>query len=295
MPISCEDLAQYGICLVPPSAPEYQPLVADIVNRLRSRPNGSPPVHDEASSFSSGHDDTSVVLLNRSSRAIASVAYIWHVRLSNRNGRVVTHSYSPGTNASVLLPFCLNKLISKHRYYWHAIFPGSKRLVRFNGSILGDNTDTRPPEPDELWHGGFFSSSSVDRTEGEPVKLSLDGVFFEDGGFAGPDQLGSWEQTVSAAETYLELGALAREARHSGMSADEFFRTVRDVTGQPEQGRLPPPPPPGLDRASGPLREFERSMVGWRVLHMRERLHDDVVIERVAEWSDAVIPKFHKL
>jgi hypothetical protein len=127
------------------------------------------------------------------------------------------------------------------------------------------------------------------------VKLSLDGVFFEDGGFAGPDQLGSWEQTVSAAETYLELGALAREARHSGMSADEFFRTVRDVTGQPEQGRLPPPPPPGLDRASGPLREFERSMVGWRVLHMRERLHDDVVIERVAEWSDAVIPKFHKL
>jgi hypothetical protein len=294
MPISCEDLASYGVYLVAPSAPEYQSIVADIVNRLHSRPKGGPPLGDECLAFTSEHGHNhSAVLLNHAGRAIASIAYIWHARLAN--GRVVTHSYSPGTNASVLLPFCLNKLISKHHYYWHTIFPGSKRLVRFNGSILGDNTDTRPPEPDELWHEGFFYSSSVDRTEGEPVKLSLDGVFFEDGGFAGPDQLGSWEQTVSAAETYLEVGALAREARHSGMSADEFFRTVRDLTGQPEKGRLPPPPPPGLDCASGRLREFERSMVGWRVLHMRELLLDDVVIESVAEWSDATIPEFRKL
>ncbi len=127
------------------------------------------------------------------------------------------------------------------------------------------------------------------------MKLTLDGVFFEDGGFAGPNQLGSWEETIAAAEIYVELGALGREAQCSGTAPAEFFRKVRVLTGQPDDDRLPPPPPPGLPRHSEKLREYERRFGGWRVLRMRERLSDEVVIERVAEWSDVAFPKYHKL
>ncbi len=124
MPILCEDLARYGVCLVAPSAPEYQSLIADIVNRLHSRPKGGPPVGDESLAFTSKHDDddASAVLLNRADRAIASIAYIWHVRLTN--GHVGAQAYSPGTNASVLLPFELNQTRKKFNYYWQPFFLG---------------------------------------------------------------------------------------------------------------------------------------------------------------------------
>jgi hypothetical protein len=300
MPIICEDLAQCGVVLIPPSAPEYPQLVAEILNRLRSRPKGGPPVDDETIAFDSEHDnEASAVLLNQAARAIVSIAYIWHVRLADRDGRVVTHSFLPGTNASVLLPFQLNDRIKKFDYYWRTIFPGSKRFIRFDGQILGDNTDVRPPEPDELWHGGFFGFGGGKEREGkEPVKLTLDGIFFEDGGFAGPDRLGAWEQTVSAAETYLEVATLAREAQRSGVLPADFFFRIRSLTGQPEEGRLPPPPPPGPDvgrRNPRLLRERERSMVGWQVLQMRKHMSDEAVIEHVAHWSDIFVPKFHKL
>lgn len=113
-----------------------------------------------------------------------------------------------------------------------------------DGSLFGDNTDVRPPAADELWHGGFFGSSggsASDRSEAvEPVKLTLDGVFFVDGGFAGPNRLGSWEQTVSAALAYLACAALAREAREAGTSPAGFSSSSRNSLAKPiHHGCLP--------------------------------------------------------
>jgi len=300
MSIVCEDLAQYGVVLIPPSAPEFDALVLNISNRLASRPRGGPPVDDEPFAFGSEDNrKASALLLNQANRAIVSIAYIWHVRLAHRDGRVVTHSCLPGTNASVLLPFELNDRVKKFDYYWKTIFPGSKRLIQFGGQMLGDNTDVRPPEPGELWHGGFVSWGGGKECEGrKPVKLTLDGIFFEDGGFAAPDRLGAWEQTVSAAEAYLEVAALAREAQRSGMPPADFFLRMRTLTGQPEEGRLPAPPPPGPSVGPcdpAPLRERERGMVGWRALQMRAHMSDETAIENIANWSDNLVPRFHKL
>jgi hypothetical protein len=300
MSIICEDLAQHGVFLIPPSAPEYQELVADILSRLEARPKGGPPIDNQTIAFNSERDrDASAVLLNRASRAIASVAYIWHVRLAHRGDEVVAFSVSPGTNPSVLLPFELNERTKKFDYFWRTIFPGSKRLIRFDGSIVGDNTDVRPPEQDELWHGGFFGFGGGTNREGkEPVTLTLDGIFFEDGGFAGPDRLGSWEQIVSAAETYLAAAALARGTQRSGMTATDLFLRIRTLTGQPENGRLPPPPPPapfGGRRDPESLRECERRLVGWQIQEMRTQVGDNAAMERIAKWSEMPLPNFHKL
>jgi hypothetical protein len=291
MPITCRGLEEHGVVLIPPSAPEYPELVEDILTRTRARAKGGPPADEDDLAFS---PDGSVVLRNLGSKAIVSIAYIWDVRL-HPDGRVVTHSVMPGTNPSVLLPFGLRERVIKFDRYWKMIFPGSKRLIRFEGSMLGDNTDVRPPEVDELWHGSFFGfGGHIQRAGRQPLRLTLDGVFFEDGGFAGADELGIYEQTVSAAETFLELAQLARKARQIGMSPTEFLHQVCALTGQSEGGRLPPPPPPGPHR-SGSLRERERAIVGFQVLQMRTSLGDEALIEQVANWGDLPVPAFHKL
>jgi hypothetical protein len=220
-------LARYGVVLIPPSTETYFELLADIERRLQIRAKGSPPVENDGISRTSEHDTGgSAILLNRAQVAIASVAYIWSCR--NRNGRIIPHQFSPGTSVSVLLPFGLNDRVRKFDAFWNTIFPGSKRLMTADGHWYGDNTDVRGAAEDELWQGGFVSTSGGSRNDlDEPAKLTLDGVFFVDGGFAGPNRLGAWEHTVFAAEAHLVCAALAREAREKGTPPDVFFVQVQ--------------------------------------------------------------------
>ena len=78
MTLVCEDLARYGVVLVPPSTTEYFELLADIEQRLQNRPAGSPPIKNDAISRIAEHDTSgSAILLNRAQVAIASTAFIW--------------------------------------------------------------------------------------------------------------------------------------------------------------------------------------------------------------------------
>jgi len=69
--------------------------------------------------------------------------------------------------------------------------------------MVGDNTDVRGPKPDEVWKGGCISGiGGGGYNPGLPIKsvtLILDGVFFLDGGFAGPNRSGLWEQVTKEA------------------------------------------------------------------------------------------------
>jgi hypothetical protein len=152
----------------------------------------------------------------------------------------------------------------------------------------------RAPEEDELWHGGFFSMSGGSVSDSEqPVKLTLDGVFFVDGGFAGPDTLGVWEHTRFAAEAFLACAALARK------SASDFFTRVQQLTGQTDSvNRPPPPPPPPLEpgpKDEDSIRSYELRKVARTVLSMRSSMGDEKAIANIAAWSDAPAPKLHRL
>jgi hypothetical protein len=218
--LTCEDLAPYGVVLVAPSTPEYFNLLADVKHEISEQDTSR-----------------SAILLNRASVAIAATAFIWS--FSGRNDRIIPHSFRL-TNSPVLLPFGVDDRIRKVHAFWNTILPGSKRLMTSNGSSFGDNTDVRPPAADEVWHGSFVSMGGGSDSDGsEPVKLSLDGVFFVDGGFAGPNHLWSWEYTVFAAEAYLNCAALAQEARRQGTPPAEFFAQVQTFTGQKDE-RMPP-------------------------------------------------------
>ena len=133
----------------------------------------------------------------------------------------------------------------------------------------------------------------------EPVKVMLDGVFFVDGGFAGPNRLGAWEHTVFAAEAHLVCAVLAREARQKTTSSDALFVQVQQLTDQTDEPRLPPPPPPRSLESSPPdlesIRKYEQQIVGWKVIEMRKRLGDNAAIASIDAWGNAPGPKLHRL
>ena len=289
MALVCEDLAQYGVVLIPPTTEEYFALLADIEQRLQNRPKGGPPLEDGALSRISEHDTAgSAILVNRASVAIASVAYVWTFLV--KNGRVGSARYRPGPGR-ILLPYGTDNRVRKFDAYWNTVFPGSKRLMTAEGRMYGDNTDVRPPDEDEVWHGGFgMVSSSAWAGPRVPVKLTLDGVFFVDGGFAGPDRLATWEETVASRDAYLSCAKLAREAS----DPDAFFAQVRELTpfvdGQP-------PPPPGPP--STPDLELICRGALWRagaeVFRLRKYRGDEATMTAIAAWADMPAPTLHKI
>jgi hypothetical protein len=297
MPLECEGLASYGVILIPPGSQQYFDLLADIERRLQNRPKGGPPIGREALSQISEHGDSnSAILVNRASTAIASLAYVWSLR--NADGRITTSSYLPeGSHPSVLLPFLQLDRFKKFDAFWNTIFSGSKRLLTVDGGMYGDNTDIRAPAEDELSEGGFFSLSGGSKQTGEAVKLTLDGVFFVNGGFAGPNRLTSWEQVVAARAAYLSYAALARSASSTAVAQSDFFAQVQQLSGLAEGQSLPAPPPPralpGRSTVEG-IQHYQRA-IAQRVLMMRHRLGDAATLAAVGAWEDTPGPEPHRL
>lgn len=240
--------------------------------------------------------DSSAILHNRASQAMASIAFVW--TFSDSKGRVRPHSFLPGTGTSVLLPFNLDERRRKIFAYRNTIFPGSKRAMNSDGSISGDNSDVRAPFEDEIWRGGGFGfggGSSTD--ELEPLKLELDGVFFADGSFAGPNRLGSWECVLFATEAHRECAALVGQARENGDSVAAVFSELQALTGVEDEKLPPPPPPPLSSRALDPepIRRHERHFVGWTIQQMRRNLGDEGTLAVIEAWAGAAVPNFRKL
>lgn len=127
MEFLCEDLPQHGLVLVPPSSPEYDPLLAEIQRRLDQPPDGAPPIPEEFRPRISDADrPTSAILLNRSPKTIAAMQAVW--RFVTVTGRSYRHSRGMLSAQSLLLPFGRSEDLLKLFGYWHTILPGSKPL-----------------------------------------------------------------------------------------------------------------------------------------------------------------------
>jgi hypothetical protein len=315
MEYRCEDLPRYGVVLLPPSSPEYAGLLADIQNRLANPVAGSAP---QAPDFEDRSAPT-MILCNRSQTAIAAVSWIWKFELDT--GRSTSSSVSAAGVPSVLAPFGLDERMRKLYGYWQVILPGSKRGIR-GSSMFGDNTDVRPPHPDELWKGGGFGVGGGSRGPLGPLKsvtLALDGVFFRDGGFAGPDTLNTFDRLTAQVDAYLQVAKIARDGHNQGVTPAMIITQIEVVTG-PDRGPAPPPPPgplrPGTvvkpievvtdpDRGPAPpppqgirgdLRQDKLRNLARQIAMMRRQgMGDDQVVYSLMSWTETPLPNFHKL
>jgi hypothetical protein len=295
MEFLCEDLPRFGVILVPPSSSEYDRLLGDIQRRIDHSSEIAPSLPESMRPRILEEDrDTSAILLNRSQHGIAEIQEVW--TFEEANGRSYTSSIGGGANPSVLLPFGLSEKVLKLYGYWHVILPGSKRYLSRNGEQVGDNSDVRPRGPDEVWTGGGFGvggGGGRQRSQGPLAKvtLTLDGVFFDDGGFVGLNQKGLWEQVVVSAESHLQLSRIAREGHDKGATPQKILTEIESVTG-PATDHPPPPPPPSNPEA---YRESALQRLAWEIGRARNSQGDERTVYMLLAWANEPIPHFRKL
>jgi hypothetical protein len=208
------------------------------------------------------------------------------------NGRTYTASIGGGSNPSLLLPFGIPETSLKLYGYWHVILPGSKRYLSGNGEEVGGNSDVRPPGPNELWRGGIVGGRAGGRRSHGPMKkitLTLDGVFFDDGGFIGPNRKGLWEQVVFGAEAHLRLAKIARQEHNNGTPPQKILAMIENVTG-PATDRPPVPPPPSGAVTPEAYVQSSLQMLAWQIGMARKNQGDDRTVYMIMDWDAVPLP-----
>jgi hypothetical protein len=218
--------------------------------------------------------------------------------MREESGRTYSSSIGGGTNPSVLLPFGIPEKLLKLYGYWHVILPGSKRYLRAGGDQLGDNSDVRPPGPGEVWSGGVAGAVGgrgfASRGPMKEVTLTLDGVFFADGGFAGPNRNGLWEQVVSSAEAHVRLARIARQGHGNGIAPQQILAGIESVTG-PAPDRPAAARPPRGGSAPEMYAKSALQMLAWQIAMFRKRQDDERTVYMVMGWGEVPLPNFRKL
>jgi hypothetical protein len=296
----CEDLPKHGLLLVPPASEDYDPLLSDIQRRLADPIDGSPPFPEHVRPRISPEDrPTSAVLLNRSSKAIAALQVVW--RFETQTGRSYRHSQGMLSPQGLLLRFGrLDDAQLKLYSYWHTILPGSKRYLGESG-MVGDNTDVRPPAPDEKWRGGIIAGTGHggvnSRDPIRQVTLVLDGVFFLDGAFVGPNAERLFERTVADADAHVMVARIAREGRNKGLRAGEILAEIERATGPSPEG---PRTNLAFRNPGASQEEFRRAALQTIAfqLAMRRRSpqapDEEQMVLAVMDWDNTVLPHFRK-
>jgi hypothetical protein len=301
----CEDLPQHGLVLIPPSSGEYDSLLADIERRLDAAQYGGPPIPEKfRPRISEADRPTSAILLNRSPKAIAAMQAVW--RFETVTGRSYRHSIGMLFAQSLLVPFGRSEVARRLSVYWDAILPGSKRYLGKSG-MVGDNSDVRPPAPDEEWQGGVIGSGGGGGggTRGhDPVKqttLVLDGVFFLDGEFVGPDREKLFERTTADAEAHQLAAKIARDGHSKGDTPAQIIADIEKATG-------PAPDYPRMDlafrNAGATPEDFRRAALQQVAFQfsMHRKLPqftsamstDEQTVDMIMQWSETAVPHFRK-
>jgi hypothetical protein len=234
-------------------------------------------------------------LINQSDKPI--VAWSLQYRTEDESGRAGGANIIMSGNSipSLLFPYGLTQELRKQLIYQNAILPGSRRYIE-DGELIGDNTDVRPPQPDEVWKGatfGFGSGSRLirDLEEMKSVTLILDSIFFADGEFAGPNQLQLFDLIVYAAEVYRDVANIALQLVKDGRDTDTILRAVEKETGP---SRAPLPPRPGVQSAPEAFREQARAFIAGIIARTRESRGDSEAVSMLVGWAGADLPQYRR-
>jgi hypothetical protein len=236
--------------------------------------------------------ESAAILVNRSKKAIVDIDFQWMVSMRGER-----RNWSVSSSGARLLDLFVTSVFYPENWalqrYLAVILPGSKRLV-LSGELVGDNTDVElPPRRDKP--GGWFSvSHGAHRTPPEGARsltLTLDGIFFEDGEFSGPNRLGAWERVSIRFEVWREVARIARSAHDRGIGSSAALAEIEAYTGaftdRPQLHLL----------ARGNPKEQRivfKSLVAARVQNWRRVRSDEEIVLQFSALHDAPWPRLRR-
>jgi hypothetical protein len=281
------------VTLISPTNDQFATLVDDIRRRTQIRNPQGPPFPPEAMP---DNLEFAGIRINHSEKAIAGLAIEW--KFENMAGHPYSHRSTNPFGRSLLLPFGTRPEQLAIAGYWQTILPGSKRLLA-GMKILGDNTDVRPPRDEEVWRGGGIGSggggsNSTDAYGLRSVVLVIDGVFFVDGEFIGPNQMHLWEDVYYEADVKLPASRIAAAGKARGLSTAEIMIDIDRYTGPlPDRGGLSPMASrESLDPED--FRRWHRGQLAKWFSHLRQQQQEDGVVKLLVSWLDAPPPKLRR-
>jgi hypothetical protein len=130
-----------------------------------------------------------------------------------------------------------------------------------------------------------------DLDEMKSVTLILDGIFFADGEFAGPNQLQLFDLVVQGTEIYRDVAETALQLVKSGRDAETILTAIEKLTGP---SRVAIPPPPGSQSPPEVFREQARAFIAWTMSCIRKQLGDSKAVSMLAGWADDDLPQYRR-
>lgn len=295
----CRGLEEFGVRLFGAADPEFFPRVEVLRKCWQAR--GIPPEpHPDVSFPTEQQLAYSAVMVNDSDQPI--VGYTLQVQCA-LDGRICFTYTLTGESSAVfffggLCGESLRDRRNERALFDNSIFPQSQRLW-YRRHIVGDNSDVaiRPPR-----EGCIISLGASDDQRGEPISYVLDGVFFADGSFAGPDEWGLWDEVVEYFRIRQELATTALAVQEVGGSIAQIYEALLAVA-QPyvrAAEQLPPPPPPPFPTERSPMADHARTqarrLIGRRFLPAFPGLQTpEQAVSMVMRWTHSSPPVFRRL
>ena len=242
---------------------------------------------------------TQATLANISEKPIAEWALKCEIEWLDQQERGGGKQITGGIIPSLMLPFGMTDDWRARTTYWNAILPGSKRLVTCNPlKLTGDNRDVRQPTLQERWRGSTFAMEGGVEPADEwqrrvkSLRLTLDGVFFADGEFAGPNECQLWETVIYQAEVFQSVATAACKFYDAGMEPAAILAEVEKVTGKHVQQ-----PGPLHSRRKGTADEFRQDAKNSLASYLANRLEmePDEIVSDLVGWADTVLPDYRRV
>lgn len=278
--LSVNDLPEHGLLIVDESDPSFD---SRLLGCLKSSPS---PSLDILKQFS-------VFVINNSSRPVAALAINWE--FIQPDGRAISkykavsqpnlfHTGNPGAPSGAIG-------LSSRVATAPIIEPHSSRLVSLLDAtaikpqgvqLTKDRTDV----PDDVKQKAEkYTSGQVDQLNQMIEKsvnwsVSIDGVFFEDGTFVGPDKTGFFDKIKAQVDARFDLlteiaTLMAQPESAKGNLYETVFKYVQSVAGS------------GRPKLSGfAAKEFykhKKSTLALQILTNRKILGDERAIDFVRE------------
>ena len=239
------------------------------------------------------------ILRNQSDHAIAALALEW--RFDEADGRQNTHQVISAFAKQLLIPHGVAPGLLRMTRYWSSILPGSKRLLA-GAEMFGENTDARAPEPEEIPFGiGFGTGGGTGggrlppAGEWREVVLAIDGAFFDNGEFVGPNRCRLWEQVCYEAAVMLEIAGMARAGRKRGLNSADVLAEIASFLGPPDDLRLERNRAgPGLNEPEQ-FRETQRGNLAFWLHHTLEHGGKEATLTQLLAWLEFPCPHLKRV
>ena len=298
--ITYEAYGTAGLVLLPPATPGYEAMVTEIRDRSALTPTryiGAPAgagLQDQVTNeMLEKQRGKSAIFLNKSEKSVAQMQVLWLYR--GEDGQEIVGGSAWVGAQILLLPFGVTPDLRKPMSYWFPVLAGSKRYLSDDGTVLGDNTDVRPPAADEIFRGGGISGSgggTWDPVRPMDLCISIDGAFFEDGGFIGRNRGKLFERTVASANAHKKMAQMAALTKGDNAAAIlDAIEKESAALGKVPKIYLKPDP-------STPADLYEK--VAFRrladaVKRSRTPESDTRTVETIKSWLNVGLPAFRKL